>query len=59
MTTSRRNGRRNIRSLSFVDGEVREYEVFAAAESRVLYEDEEGFRYYRSGGIFQRRNTGS
>ena len=42
----------------FVDGEVREYEVFAAAESRVLYEDEEGFRYYRSGGDLSEEEYG-
>lgn len=34
----------------YVDGEPRIYEVFAAVETRVLYEDEDGFRYYRYDG---------
>ena len=34
----------------YVDGEPRTYEVFAAVETQVLYEDEDGFRYYRYDG---------
>ena len=34
----------------YVDGEPRSYEIFAAVETRVLYEDEDGFRYYRYDG---------
>lgn len=30
--------------------EKREYEVFAALETRILYENETGFRYYKSSG---------
>lgn len=41
----------------YVDGEPRTYEVFAAVETQVLYEDEDGFRYYRYDGISRRRNT--
>ena len=34
----------------YVGGEPRTYEVFAAVETQVLYEDEDGFRYYRYDG---------
>lgn len=34
----------------YVAGQERKYEVFAAAQARVLFTDEPGFRYYQSAG---------
>lgn len=42
----------------YVDGEPRAYEVFAAVETKVLYEDEDGFRYYRYDGDISEEEYG-
>lgn len=40
----------NTELTFYVDGEARRYEVFAAVRTRVLRQNEEGFRYYYAGG---------
>ena len=42
----------------YVDGTPRTYEIFAAVETRVLYEDEDGFRYYRYDGDLSEEEYG-
>lgn len=42
----------------YVDGEPRTYEIFAAVETKVLYEDEDGFRYYRYDGDISEEEYG-
>ena len=42
----------------YVDGEPRAYEVFSAVETKVLYEDEDGFRYYRYDGDISEEEYG-
>lgn len=42
----------------YVDGIPRTYEIFAAVETRVLYEDEDGFRYYRYDGDLSEEEYG-
>ena len=42
----------------YVDGEPRTYEIFAAVETKVLYEDESGFEYYRYDGDISEEEYG-
>ncbi len=42
----------------YVDGKPRTYEIFAAVETKVLYEGESGFKYYRYDGDISEEKYG-